>query len=89
MSVQDNSRNMAGTIPFVAPEVLKGSRLNEVSDIYSFGMFLTEMLCPARSNPWAHDCIPMLVHTKILADERPTLPSQCMRLPSESNFAIN
>ena len=80
---------MAGTIPFVAPEVLKGSKLNEVSDIYSFGMFLTEMLCPARSNPWADDCIPMLVHTKILADERPTLPSQCMGLPSESNFAIN
>ena len=82
MFVQDNSRNMGGIIPFVAPEVLKGSKPNKVSDIYSFEMFLTEMLCPARSKSWADDCIPMLVHTKIIADERPTLPSQCTGLPS-------
>ncbi|CAK4080931.1 unnamed protein product [Aphanomyces euteiches] len=32
-----------GTIPWIAPEVLRGDRYNEKADIYSFGVLLSEM----------------------------------------------
>ena len=74
-TIQDNSRQIGGIIPFVAPEILEGIKPNKMSDIYSFRMFPIELLRPTRSKPWADDCIPMLVYTKIHANERSTLPS--------------
>lgn len=83
-SMQDPSRHIAGTIPFVAPEILNGEKPTSMSDIYSFGMFLIELLRPDRSNPWANECRPILVQSKVLANERPTLPSQCDSLPPKA-----
>lgn len=83
-SMQDPSRHIAGTIPFVAPEILNGEKPTSMSDIYSFGMFLIELLRPDRSNPWANECRPILVQSKVLANERPTLPSQCDGLPPKA-----
>lgn len=77
-TIQDNSRQMGGTIPFVAPEILEGIKPNKMSDIYSFGMFLIELLCPTRSNPLADDCLPMLA----LSTQRSLLMNVPHCLPS-------
>ncbi|PFX24310.1 Dual specificity protein kinase shkC [Stylophora pistillata] len=74
MSSQELSRG-GGTMPFVAFEILKGGKPSTLSDIYSFGMFLVELLVPSWSNPWDGVCRPMLIPSKVLANERPTLPS--------------
>lgn len=66
---------VARTLPFVAPENLKWGKPSTQSDIYSFGMFLVELLVPSCSNPWDGVCRPMLIPSKVLANERPTLPS--------------
>lgn len=55
MSSQEPSHG-DGTIPFVAPEILKGRKPSKLSDIYSFGMFLVELLVPSWSNPWDGVC---------------------------------
>ena len=81
-SAQDQSRQCGGTIPFMAPEMLNGGKPNKMCDVYSFGMFLVELLEPEWSNPWEKECRPMLIPSKVLADQRPALPSHCDGLPS-------
>jgi len=46
VAMQDPSRHCGGTIPFVAPEILKGENPTKPCDMYSFGMFLVELLQP-------------------------------------------
>ena len=78
MSSQDPSRGGGGgggTMSFVAPEILKGEKPTKLSDIYSFGMFLVELLEPGWNNPWDGVCRPMMIPSEDLANERPTLPS--------------
>ena len=74
MSSQEPFRG-GGTMPFVAPEILKGGKPSMLSDIYSFGMFSVELLVPSWSNPWDGVCRPMLIPSKVLANMHPTLPS--------------
>ena len=61
VSSQEVKGAAGGTIPFTAPEVLKGGTPTNESDMYSFGMFLIELLYPRRSNPWAEDCKPQCI----------------------------
>ena len=69
-------------MPFVAPEIIQGEPASKQSDIYSFGMFLVELLCPLWTHPWAKECRPMFIAGKVANNERPKLPSQCVGLSS-------
>ena len=42
--------NRAGTPGWMAPEVLRGEKFDETSDLYSFGVVLWEML--TLEQPW-------------------------------------
>ena len=75
LSSQDPTNNAVGTIPFVAPEVLKGGKPTKQSDVYSFVMLLIELLCPSRTNPWADDYKVPCTSSYILEKKCPTLPS--------------
>ena len=47
------SNQTGGTLNYMSPEILKGSRINEKIDIYALGMILFE--CLERKVPW-HGC---------------------------------
>ena len=74
LSSQNTNGNVVGTVPFIAPEVLKGGSPTKQSDVYSFAMLLIELLCPRRTNPWADDCKVPCITSYILEKKRPTLP---------------
>ncbi|RIA82071.1 kinase-like domain-containing protein, partial [Glomus cerebriforme] len=40
---ENNSKKVYGVLPYVAPEVLRGSKYTQASDIYSFGIVLYEV----------------------------------------------
>jgi serine/threonine protein kinase len=44
----DDEDNVYGIIPYVAPEVLQGKKYTKVSDIYSFGMIMWEVMVGRR-----------------------------------------
>ena len=75
LSAQDPQNTVAGTLPFLAPEVLRGQTHTKKSDVYSYAMLLVELLCPSRSNPRAKDCKPMCIATKVMEEKRPSLPA--------------
>jgi serine/threonine protein kinase len=43
-STKTGQRNLYGVLPYVAPELLKGKEYTQASDIYSFGIIMTEVL---------------------------------------------
>ena len=66
-----SSNEIYGVIPYIAPEIFKGSSFSKESDIYSFGMIMWELTtgCKPFSNI-EHDI--HLVY-KILDGERPKI----------------
>ena len=80
LSSQDPSTMAAGTIPYMAPEVLTGGKPTKSSDIYSFAMLLVELLCPRRNNPWSNDCKSFCITQYVLEQKRPSLPVKCDEL---------
>ena len=83
MSSQEVKGAAGGTIPFTAPEVLKGATPTNESEMYSFGMFLIELLYPRRSNPWAEDCKPQCILSNLTNKKRPSLPKGDIAFPDE------
>ena len=83
VSSQEVKGAAGGTIPFTAPEVLKGGTPTKESDMYSFGMFLIELLYRRRSNPWAEDCKPQCILSNLTDKKRPSLPKGDIGLPDE------
>ena len=81
LSFQDPTSNAVGTVPFIAPEVMCGGRPTKQSDVYSFGMFLIELLCSHRTNPWAENCKVPSISTFLLQRKRPTLPDEVPDMP--------
>lgn len=57
---QTTSKNVVGTLPYMAPEVLQGNRPDERSDIFSVGAVLYEMATGRRAFP--QSTLPQLVH---------------------------
>jgi serine/threonine protein kinase len=68
--------NTQGGLPYVSPEQLRGQAVQAVSDIFSFGLVLYEML--AGAHPFHRDS-PMDAIAGILDDDPPPLS---LRLPS-------
>jgi RecQ family ATP-dependent DNA helicase len=81
LSSQDPSAIAGGTIPYIAPEVLRGDRAAKASDIYSFAMLLIELLCPSRSNPWSSDCKSFCILQNVSNSKRPSLPDHSTEFP--------
>ncbi|OQR92798.1 protein kinase [Achlya hypogyna] len=48
-----------GTVPWIAPEVLKGTRYSEKADIYSFGVLLSEL--DTHQVPYFNQIVPLPV----------------------------
>eukprot|EP00794_Sanderia_malayensis_P000730 gene729-11_t len=72
----ENHTNGAGTLLFTAPELFTcRTRPTKQSDIYSFAMYLLEILIPTRRDLWADDCryadmIPTILEKKL----QPSVP---------------
>src|SRR6266536_6671925 len=47
-STDDNNNENYGIIPYMAPEIFKGQKYTEASDIYSFGMIMWEFMTGRR-----------------------------------------
>ena len=58
-----------GTLPYMAPEVMKGGKPDEASDIFSFGSVLYEMLTGKRAFEAASDA--EIVHLVLNVDPKP------------------
>lgn len=61
-----------GTLPWSAPEVIRGEVYTAKSDVFSFGVLLWEIQCPKPAVPWA-GMSPLEVRSKVLAGGRPHL----------------
>ncbi|RIB06417.1 kinase-like domain-containing protein [Gigaspora rosea] len=71
ISADAQSDGIYGVLPYVAPEVLKGKPYTTVSDIYSFGIIMWEILC---GKPISYNQSPMLLKYQICANNlRPTI----------------
>ena len=42
--IKNNKKGVYGVLPYVAPEVLRGSQYTEAADIYSFGIIMNEFM---------------------------------------------
>ncbi|KDO33373.1 TKL protein kinase [Saprolegnia parasitica CBS 223.65] len=54
-----------GTVPWIAPEVLKGTRYSEKADIYSFGVLVSEVDTVKVPYSNVHDCCPSADGTSV------------------------
>ncbi|RIA81259.1 kinase-like domain-containing protein [Glomus cerebriforme] len=60
-----------GVIPYIAPEIFKGSAFSKESDVYSMGMIMWELTTGCR--PFANDKHDIHLVYKILDGERPKI----------------
>jgi serine/threonine protein kinase len=58
-----NTDSIVGTVHYFSPEQIQGYPVNQLSDIYSFGAVLYEMLC--GSNPFPYSTIADLIQAKL------------------------
>ncbi|GES82318.1 kinase-like domain-containing protein [Rhizophagus clarus] len=63
------SEDIHGVVPFVAPEVLKGSKTTQASDIYSFGMIMWVLSAGVR--PYHHRPHDRVLINEIIGGLRP------------------
>ncbi|GBB90453.1 hypothetical protein RclHR1_01740030 [Rhizophagus clarus] len=72
-SLHNTSSNseIYGVIPYIAPEVFKGSTFSKEADIYSFGMIMWELTTGCK--PFAHVEHDINLIYKILDGERPKI----------------
>lgn len=64
----------AGTLQWMAPEVIKGGEYQEASDVYSFAIIMWELA--SRSIPWA-GLSSSEVSSAVLSGQRPAIPNDC------------
>ena len=86
-----DDRKRAGTLPFIAPELFGiGSKPTAESDVFSFGMYLVELMVPSRAHPWSDDCFfPDVIPSLIRDGKRPSLPTLNETSPLESQLFIS
>ena len=70
--VIEEQGTLVGTLPYMAPEVLKGTRADERSDLWSLGVLLHEMLAGAR--PFRGDTA-LALASAIIEQSPPPLPA--------------
>ncbi|CAI2170196.1 19615_t:CDS:2 [Funneliformis geosporum] len=71
---RNNSNDIYGVLPYVAPEVLKGSPLSKASDIYSFGMIMWILAAGVR--PWCNRAHDLNLAKEICSGLRPEIPEE-------------
>ncbi|KAL3311028.1 Mitogen-activated protein kinase kinase kinase 1 [Cichlidogyrus casuarinus] len=67
-------KKLMGTIPFMAPEVLRGDSYGRAVDIWSFGCCLLEML--TANPPWPKLEVPKLVNKIVTSKQPPPYPAE-------------
>src|ERR1700752_4955576 len=77
--VETESGTLMGTVNYMAPEQLLGQRVDRRCDIFSFGVFICEMLTGAA--PFVHDNRIDTMHA--ILHREPKLPD-----PSQSDFPL-
>ncbi|PKC65444.1 kinase-like protein [Rhizophagus irregularis] len=66
-----SNNEIYGVIPYIAPEIFKGSKFSQKSDIYGFGMIMWELTTGCK--PFANDEHDIHLIYKILDGERPKI----------------
>jgi serine/threonine protein kinase/Tfp pilus assembly protein PilF len=74
-----------GTVPYMSPEQVRGSPVDERSDIFSLGCVLYEMLSARRTFSQATSADTMAA---ILKDDPPDLIESGIHIPSELNHIV-
>lgn len=74
-----------GTIAYMSPEQLRGQRLDYLTDIFSFGVVLYEMI--SGKNPFARDNKAETISTILVSQPQP-LKSNGSQLPRELNRIV-
>ena len=74
-STKESCRRLVGTVPFIAPKIGKpDARHAQLSDVYSFSLFLHELAFPSNPHPWYRVCeIPELIVSSAEKGVRPSL----------------
>ncbi|RGB40087.1 kinase-like domain-containing protein, partial [Rhizophagus diaphanus] len=65
-------KTLYGVLPFVAPEVLRGKEFTEKSDVYGFGMVMSEII--SGKAPFADKDDGLYLTIDICKGERPLIP---------------
>lgn len=81
LSLTSQSGAMAGTVPYMSPEQLRGELLDERTDIFSFGSVLYEALTGKRL--FGRETLPETM-VAVLSDE---LPGSALPVPQGNEFA--
>ena len=63
-----------GSVAWMAPEVIQGNTYSESSDIYSYGIFMWELLSEEELFPGLSN---LNVAVQVTEGQRPTIPSRC------------
>ena len=86
-----DDRKRAGTLPLIAPELFSiGSKPTAESDVFSFGMYLVELMIPSQAHPWSADCYsPDVIPSLIRDEKRPSLPKLTGTSRLESQLFIS
>jgi len=79
-TLSTDEKNLAGTIPYLSPEALRGKIIDERSDIWSFGVLLFEML--AGEQPFPGQNIRELI-TAIMQEEPQDIQALNHDLPNQ------
>lgn len=66
------NKSVSGTPPYISPEIWRGKKAKETSDIWSVGVILYRML--SGRLPFPHNNLPMLAHA-ITNDDPESLPA--------------
>ncbi len=77
MTTMENAGAIAGTLPYLAPELLRGSRPDERSDIWAFGVVLYEAVCGVKPFSGA---TPFELSAAILREDPAPLPDRSLEL---------
>ncbi|RGB22316.1 kinase-like domain-containing protein [Rhizophagus diaphanus] len=68
---ETTNNEIYGVIPYIAPEIFKGSEFSQESNIYSFGMIMWELTTGCK--PFANVKHGIQLIYKILDGERPKI----------------
>jgi serine/threonine protein kinase len=77
----DNSSQIYGVLPYIAPEVLRGENYSAASDIYSFGILMNVLATGKR--PWYNEAHDINLAKNVSDGRRPVIPEDTPKFYAE------